>query len=106
MINQLIGKSGGFTVAIFPEGTRTLDGKLGRFRKGFLHLLRAGTLDVLPVTLNGFYDFKPKTRFRINFNARLEVCIHKPIRNQELIKKTDNEILKTVKDEITSSYTY
>ena len=40
MMSHLIDKSGGFTVAIFPEGTRTLDGKLGRFRKGFIHLLR------------------------------------------------------------------
>lgn len=106
MISQLVGKSDGLTVAIFPEGTRTTDGELGRFRKGFIHLLRASSKDVLPVTLNGFFDFKPKNRLRINFNTKLEVIVHKPIRNQELVKSSDNEILLSVKDAITSSYLY
>lgn len=104
MMSRLIDKSDGFTVAIFPEGTRTLDGKLGRFRKGFIHLLRAGTLDVLPVTLNGFYAFKPKNRFCINFDCKLKAHIHKPIRNEELIKLNDNEILAHVRNVIESAY--
>lgn len=104
MMSHLVDKSDGFTVAIFPEGTRTLDGKMSRFRKGFIHLLRAGTLDVLPVTLNGFYAFKPKNRFRINFDCKLEAHIHKPIRNAELIKLNDNEILAHVRNVIESAY--
>lgn len=104
MINQLIDKADGFTIAIFPEGTRTIDGNLGRFRKGFIHLLRAGNMDVLPVTLNGFYNFKPKTRFTINFKAPLEVCIHKPVSNAELVVLPDKEILSRVRDVIESVY--
>lgn len=104
MISDLIRKSSGFSVAIFPEGTRTLDGKLGRFRKGFIHLLRASGLDVLPVTLNGFYRFKPKNRFRILFDSKLDIHIHKPVDNAELIQFTDKEILFKIRNMIESVY--
>ena len=104
MISDLVNKSSGFSVAIFPEGTRTLDGKLGRFRKGFIHLLRAGTLDVLPVTLKGFYRFKPKNRLMIDFGCNLEAHIHKPIPNEKIIKLNDKEILTNVRNVIESAY--
>jgi 1-acyl-sn-glycerol-3-phosphate acyltransferase len=104
MLAQLIEKSKFQTVAIFPEGTRTLDGKINVFLKGFIYLFRSSEISILPVTLNGFYRLKPKNRFYINFDAKLEVIIHKPIRKEELINKTDNEIIETVKAVILSAY--
>lgn len=103
MINQLIEKSKGHTIAIFPEGTRTLNGKVNDFYRGFIILLRSAEIDVLPVTLNGFYGLKPKNRFFIGFNSRLSVIIHEPLRRNELISKNDSEIINTVKSKIESS---
>jgi 1-acyl-sn-glycerol-3-phosphate acyltransferase len=103
MINQLIEKSKGHTIAMFPEGTRTLNGRVNDFYRGFVILLRSTEIDVLPVTLNGFFALKPKNRFFINFNSRLNVIIHEPMRNNELIGKTDFEIINTVKSKIESS---
>jgi len=79
MIDQLIMKSKGHTIAIFPEGTRTLDGKVNEFFRGFIQVLRASEINVLPVTLNGFYVLKPKNRFYINFSSRISVIIHEPV---------------------------
>lgn len=104
MIEQLILKSKNQTVAIFPEGTRTLDGKINPFFKGFIYLLRTREIGILPVTLNGFYNLKPKNRFYINFGSRLNVIIHEPIRREELIDKSDNEIIEAVKTVIESAY--
>jgi 1-acyl-sn-glycerol-3-phosphate acyltransferase len=104
MLDQLKQNSKTKTVAIFPEGTRTLDGKINPFYKGFIHLFRYSDLPILPVTLNGFYLLKPKNRFYINFDSKLEVIIHKPISKSELINKTDNEIIEAVKSVIESSY--
>ena len=103
MIDQLINKSRGHTIAIFPEGTRTVDGKINKFYRGFIHLLRASDINVLPVTLKGFYLLKPKTRFHIKFNSNIEVIIHRPIDRELLIDKTDEEIISTVKNIIESS---
>jgi 1-acyl-sn-glycerol-3-phosphate acyltransferase len=104
MIEQLVHKSKHQTVAIFPEGTRTLDGKINQFYRGFIYLFRTREIEVLPVTLNGFYKLKPKNRFYINFNSKLNVVIHEPIRREELIAKTDAEIIETVKAVIESAY--
>lgn len=104
MLEALLQKSKYKTVAIFPEGTRSLDGNINGFYKGFIYLLRTTDIDILPVTLNGFYNLKPKNRSYINFNSKLDVIIHKPITREELIEKTDIEIVETVKAVIESAY--
>ncbi|MCX6254051.1 MAG: 1-acyl-sn-glycerol-3-phosphate acyltransferase [Bacteroidia bacterium] len=104
MLEQLVQKSKKQTVAIFPEGTRTLNGKINDFYKGFIYLFRTADIGILPVTLNGFYKLKPKNRFYINFDSKLDVVIHKPIKREELIEKTDDEIIETVKAAIESAY--
>lgn len=104
MINQLIYKSKYQSVAIFPEGTRTLSGKINQFYRGFIYLFRTRDIEILPITLNGFYKLKPKNRFYINFDSKLDVVIHKPIRREELLGKNDFEIIETVKTVIESAY--
>jgi len=104
MLEQLVVKSRDNTVAIFPEGTRTLDGRINDFYKGFIYLFRSSDIGILPVTLNGFYKLKPKNRASINFDSRLEIIIHKPIQREELIGKTDIEIIEAVKSVIESAY--
>jgi len=104
MVEQLMEKANERSVALFPEGTRTTSGKINPFYRGFIYLFRSRDIGMLPVTLNGFYDFKPKTRFYINFGSRLEVVIHKSIPREELIDKNDSEIIDTVKTVIESAY--
>lgn len=102
MLNSLVKNSGKHTIAIFPEGTRTATGQINRFYKGFIYVMRAVNLDILPVTLNGLYELKPKTRFYIDFGVNLQVIIHKPIPVSELLVKEDNEIISIVKSQMKS----
>ena len=104
MLSHLVQKSGAQTIAIFPEGTRTSDGNINRFRKGFVHILKATEMSVLPVTLNGFFLLKPKNRFTINFESKVEVVIHKPIEFEEFAEQDDHAILNKVKVVIESAY--
>jgi 1-acyl-sn-glycerol-3-phosphate acyltransferase len=104
MLEQLLEKAKNQSVAIFPEGTRTTSGRINPFYRGFFYLFRTRNIDILPVTLNGFYDLKPKNRFYINFGSRLDIVIHKPIPRGELIDKSDGEIIETVKSVIESAY--
>jgi len=105
MLENLEEKAKDRTVAIFPEGTRTLDGKLNSFYRGFIHLLRATENDILPVTLNGFYKLKPKNRFSIHFGSRLGVFIHDPLEGGKLARLTDREIMDMVSEVIESENT-
>lgn len=104
IIDQMLEKSKGITIAIFPEGTRTTNGQLNDFYRGFVHVLRNTEIELLPITLNGFFHLKPKNRFFINFGTKINVVIHKPIEYQTLADKKDKEIISTVKGLIESAY--
>jgi len=102
MLNDLVENSGKHTIAMFPEGTRTITGQINRFKKGFIYLMRSVQLDILPVTLNGLYQLKPKTHFYIDFSAKLSVVVHEPIPVDKLIEKDDNEIIFIIKSRMES----
>lgn len=104
MLEQLLEKGKDKSIAIFPEGTRTLNGRINPFYRGFIYLFRSREVGIQPVTLNGFFDLKPKNRFYIDFGSKLNVIIHKPIPREELINKSDEEIVDAVKSVIESAY--
>jgi 1-acyl-sn-glycerol-3-phosphate acyltransferase len=104
MVKSLISKSKNNAIAIFPEGTRTLDGRINTFYRGFIYLYRNSDMEILPVTLNGFYELKPKNRSYINFDAQLGVTVHAPLKRDELDAKSDQEIIDLVKRIIESAY--
>ena len=43
----------GYSIAIFPEGTRTYDGRMKRFHKGAFYLSEKLQLDIIPIILYG-----------------------------------------------------
>jgi 1-acyl-sn-glycerol-3-phosphate acyltransferase len=102
MLDDIIQKLKHHTIAIFPEGTRTLNGDMKNFFRGFVYVLKASDADILPVTLNGFFSLKPKNRFYINFSAKVSVVINKPISSGDLKVKTDDEIITEMKNIIES----
>ena len=54
---------GGWSVLIYPEGTRTPDGLLHPFKKGaFMMAVQTG-ISILPVTCNGAFKILPKKKF-------------------------------------------
>ncbi len=51
----------GYSVMVFPEGTRSVDGQVHRFHKGAFLLAEELGLPLLPVFIHGAYDVWPKT---------------------------------------------
>jgi len=49
-------------VLVFPEGTRSLDGKLGPLKGGFCMLARRGQVPLLPVAVAGSFYAWPRQR--------------------------------------------
>jgi len=50
----------GYSVLIFPEGTRSENRKIKRFHKGAFYLAEKLKLDILPVLINGTADYVAK----------------------------------------------
>jgi len=50
----------GCSVVIFPEGTRSRDGRLGAFKKGGFHLAINSGAQIVPVTIRGTREVMPR----------------------------------------------
>ena len=67
----------GYSVMIFPEGTRSGDGKLQRFRSGIGLLAQESHVPVMPVALIGLGEMRRKRRWVRS--GKLEIRVGKVI---------------------------
>ena len=66
LIDKLREKvSKGYSIAIFPEGTRSKDGGIGRFHRGACYIAEKLGLDICPLLMQGMFDVLSKNEFRI-----------------------------------------
>jgi len=65
-ISLLKGKvEEGYSIVVFPEGTRSVAGKIKRFHKGAFFIAEKLSLDVLPVLIHGTADCIRKGEFSL-----------------------------------------
>lgn len=70
--------SGGMSLVVFPEGARTWDGKMRRFKRGAYMLAVEFGLPVVPITIDGSFDIMPRFK-KIPHWGHIELTIHRPI---------------------------
>jgi 1-acyl-sn-glycerol-3-phosphate acyltransferase len=58
-------KDEGYHMAILPEGTRTLDGKLKKLKKGGFHMAINTNTPILPIGAILPFKYKPKNRWYV-----------------------------------------
>jgi 1-acyl-sn-glycerol-3-phosphate acyltransferase len=68
----------GCSVVIFPEGTRSRDGRLGPFKKGGFHLAINSGAQIVPVTIRGTREVMPRGSFLI-YAGDVDIEIGEPI---------------------------
>jgi 1-acyl-sn-glycerol-3-phosphate acyltransferase len=89
----------GVSVLIFPEGTRSRDGKLQPFKKGgFVLSLQAG-VPIVPVLITGTYAIMSKKGLHI-IPGTVELEIGKPIDVSAYTMKTKGDLMRKVKEAI------
>lgn len=70
--------AGGMSVVVFPEGSRTPDGRMHAFRRGAYQLAMEFNLPVVPVTIDGAYRVMPRTALLPRYGTII-LTIHQPI---------------------------
>lgn len=75
------------SIAIFPEGARTLDGHIKKFKKGAFKMALDLNAPILPISLNGPYKVLKRGKY-IPHAHKLHIIIH-PIIEVESIDKED-----------------
>lgn len=53
----------GYSIVVFPEGTRSADFSIGRFHSGAFHIARELQMDIVPMVLHGAGHYLPKRDF-------------------------------------------
>ena len=88
----------GISTVIFPEGTRTKTGEMGRFKQGAFKIAMDMGLPVVPLSLGGFFKAMPSGQAFANPRARVSLHIGKPI---DISQFNDiNEAMEYVRDQI------
>ena len=90
----------GMSLVVFPEGTRTFNGRLNPFKKGAFKLAMDFRLPLVPITIDGAYDILPRTStFNIKY-GKITLTIHKPIEpsttGKQDIESVMNETYNTI----------
>lgn len=68
----------GMSLVIFPEGSRTHDGRMTPFKRGAFMLASEFNLPVVPITISGAFNVMPRHTYNIT-PGRITLTIHKPI---------------------------
>ena len=90
----------GISTVIFPEGTRTKTGEMGRFKQGAFKISMDMGLPVVPLSLNGFFKAMPSGQAFANPRARVSLHIGKPI---DISQFNDiNEAMEYLREQIAS----
>lgn len=92
----------GESVLIFPEGTRSQDGRLGEFKRGAMVLATKSGKPVIPVCINGAFDKLPLGRNKLKSGEVELIFGEEVVFEPGLTKKEELEKLDELKSWINS----
>lgn len=73
----------GSSLIVFPEGTRSVDGQLGRFKKGSFLVALGANLPIVPITIEGSRHVMQKGRLMVR-PGHVRLTVHEPISTEGL----------------------
>ncbi|HMC32468.1 MAG TPA: lysophospholipid acyltransferase family protein, partial [Candidatus Angelobacter sp.] len=87
-------------MTIFPEGTRSPDGRLMPFKKGPFHLAAETGFPIVPVTILGTYEMMPKGSLVVR-PGMATLVFHAPVDPKKFARR--EELIQAVRAAINSA---
>lgn len=81
----------GGAVCLYPEGTRTADGRITRFKAGFGLLCRRSQASVVPVLIDGAYECWPRSKTLFS-PGPIVVCFGQPLTPDQVATMTNEQL--------------
>jgi len=96
----------GTSIAILPEGHRTLTGKMQPFKKLPFHLAKKAGVDIIPIGLSGLFDLKKKGSWHIT-PTKITLNFGEAVRAEDIktltIEDLRNKLFHSIKELIVES---
>ncbi len=92
----------GYSFLVFPEGTRSRDGKLHAFRRGGFFLALGSGAPIVPVTIAGTFELMPKGQWFAR-RGSISVAFHRPVPVAGFTAETMAGLMERVREAILSS---
>lgn len=86
----------GYSFLIFPEGTRSRDGRLQAFRRGGFFLALESKVPIIPVSITGTFELMPKGAFFVR-RGRVRVLFRPPVPVQGTTRESLQELMEKVR---------
>lgn len=93
----------GYSFLIFPEGTRSRDGKLRSFRRGGFFLALASGSPIVPVTIRGTFELMPKGQWFAR-RGKVGIAFHGPVPVEGCPAEDMPLLMDRVREAILSGY--
>lgn len=88
----------GHSIMMFPEGTRSTNGKVARFRSGAFALAKANHMPILPVALDGTRAFSNGNGGWLNARQLFQLTIFPPISADEVASTSERALIEKVQN--------
>ena len=73
----------GLSLIVFPEGTRSVDGRVGRFKKAIFVLAIDAGVPIVPISVSGSCEVMKRGRL-MTCPGTVELTVHEPIDTSSL----------------------
>lgn len=94
----------GVCIAMFPEGTRSKDGEIHRFKAGAFALADSAEVDILPVVIQGTRDvFRHDKKYLFNWKLNLKIRVLPRLSYEHLHKMGIQSASEKVHDEMVAT---
>ncbi len=90
----------GVSVLLFPEGTRSPDGKIHAFKMGAFKLARDNKVEILPIVVDGTGQALPKKSWLIKKKSTFVVSIGKPVSLENFADSSMEEAKEKIRHEM------
>ncbi|MEA4826022.1 MAG: lysophospholipid acyltransferase family protein, partial [Clostridium sp.] len=89
----------GYSMVIFPEGTRSKSHNIGEFKKGSLKMATKAKVPIVPITIDGSYKIFEEHNGWLR-KGEIKLTIEKPIYLEKLSQEEQKNLSEIVKAEI------
>lgn len=89
----------GVCTVIFPEGTRSADGQVGRFKRGALQIALDLKLPIVPISLSGCYEVMNRREFYAHHHP-VHMHIGKPIDVSALAEEDVQQAIEQLREAV------